>query len=64
MFIELQVDEEGKKVSVNMDQVQTVSNSIRTKGLTMLVFEGWKHKDCLEVFESYESVMAKVRAQQ
>lgn len=62
MFIELQLDEEGSMIGVNMNQIQTIVKSKRIIGHTRLEFYGEERG--LEVFESYKSVMAKVRIRQ
>lgn len=59
-FVELQLNEEGKTIGVNMAQVQTIEASTRTKGFTMLSFDVDNRKDYIEVFEPYPSVMSKV----
>ena len=62
MFIEFQSDKEGKVISVNMDQIRIIEASCRYDGQTMLFWAS--DKDCTHIFESYESVMAKVRIRQ
>lgn len=57
-FIELQLDEEGKKIGVNMDQVRIIQSSRRYEGQTTLFWAS--DKECTHVCESYESVLAKV----
>lgn len=64
-LVELQLNAEGKKIGVNMDQVQTIAESTRTDGFTTLIFNTENHaKYCIEVSEPYESVMSKVRVRQ
>lgn len=61
MFIECAYKD--TTVAINLDNVTTIAESIRTNGLTAITF--WLGNDSyVEVNEAYESVMAKVRAAQ
>lgn len=62
-LVELQLTPD-KVISVNMDRVHTIKESNRAEGYTTLSFGAGDWVDDLQVFESYESVMAKVRARQ
>lgn len=57
MFIELQLDP-VRVFSVNMDLVRSVMESRKREGYTTLRFTGGQSVD---IYESYNSVMSKVR---